>query len=74
MFIKTHFPANEPSMKFTPTSWMLNLDKVVDFTLPNGEQATAVIREFEVLEGGIMVELTLEISDEYAYLFNHVYN
>lgn len=74
MFIKTHFPASTPEMKFTPESWLLRLDTEVDFNLPSGETSTAVIREFEVLEGGVMVELTLEISDDHAWMFNHVYN
>jgi len=69
MLVTMVYDIENPRSTHNVMSLLLQLDHIVDTSLPDGTPVPGMLREVNPLEGGRLVELTVEIDDRYETLY-----
>lgn len=69
MLVTTVYDTGNPQATENVMSLLLQLDHIVNTFLPNGDPVAGILREVSPMEGGRLVELTVEIHDRYETFY-----
>lgn len=71
LLVSTVFDSNNPELGLNYKDLLLKLEHAVEFHLPNGRPTTGILKDVTVLDGGPLIELTLEIDDRHMPIYQY---